>query len=287
MDLPFRQSTTLPPRLFAIGDLHGCDAELQVLLTHLVEKEKLTAEDQVVFVGDFIDRGPSSKGVIDLLLTFRQSFPATVFLRGNHEDMLLDYLGMGGTMGKAYMFNGGIQFLSSYGISSLSDAVEIVDSLPAEHIAFLTSLERAYMVGDFIFAHAGLNPNRSLEEQLDQDLFWIRQEFIHHPHNFQKTVIFGHTPYQDVLFDLPYKIGIDTGLVFGNMLTAIELVGKRLLQIEKGETEVRESEYSATSQGDPDIENFSESEVLEDGDLAADSEEGDEDDTEDDIEGEG
>ena len=225
--------------MFAVGDIHGCAAELQLLLKYFGEQLSLTEDDVVIFIGDYIDRGPDSKGVVDQLIEFQQNFPQTIFLRGNHEDMMLDYLGFDGRMGASYLLNGGDKFVQSYDLPGEASPQDILKALPTQHISFFLNLERYVTVGDYVFAHAGLNPLRDLEQQLDDDLFWIRDEFIANIHQFDKTVVFGHTPYQDIMFHLPYKIGIDTGCVYGNMLTCIEVLSGTIYQIDAQGDEVR------------------------------------------------
>ena len=230
----------LPERLFAIGDLHGCAAETAVLLDHLVDREGLSDRDLVVFVGDYVDRGPDSKGVIDLLIQFQQRHSNVIFLKGNHEDMLLEFLGYDGRLGHSYIVNGGAVTLQSYGLSVDQTVEEILAKWPPLHISFLLNLESYVEVGDFVVAHAGLNPLRDLRAQLDEDLFWIRDEFISNIHYFRKVVLFGHTPYQDLMFHVPYKIGLDTGLVFGNKLSCVEPITGKILQIDSGDRVVIE-----------------------------------------------
>jgi serine/threonine protein phosphatase 1 len=240
--IELRTIEKLPPRLFAIGDIHGCVDEARTLLSHLQSSLALNENDLVVFIGDYIDRGPDSKGVVDLLLDFKKTYPSSVFLKGNHEDMLLGYLGMGGNFGANYMYNGGVQFLRSYDISSVEAPENIVAQLPPAHLRFFQELLGGVIVGDYVFVHAGVNPLKRLEEQEPQDLFWIRDEFIMNIHRLQKTVVFGHTPFQDVMFHLPYKIGIDTGLYYGNLLTCIETINQEVYQI------ARKSEKVVTKQ---------------------------------------
>lgn len=227
-------------RVFVVGDLHGCFEEPKILLDHLEKREKLTDEDLVVFLGDYIDRGPSPKNLIDHLIDFKSRFPKTTFLRGNHEDMLLDFLGLSGRLGESFLYNGGIDTIQSYGISVFSSPEEMVNHLPKDHFDFFTGLDSIVVVNDsFICVHAGLNPLRELLMQNDGEIFWIRDEFIQNIHPFRKTVIFGHTPFQEILVDMPYKIGLDTGLVFGNKLSCLELTQGRLMQIEKGGIKVK------------------------------------------------
>ena len=239
----YREIDKLAGRVFAIGDSHGCDAELAVMLNHLTGPLALKADDLVVFIGDYIDRGPSSKGVIDRLISFGKKHLNSVFLRGNHEDILLGYLGLGGSQSYPGLYNGGKEFLKSYGVSDGDSSEKIMEAMPGEHVAFFVNLESYVITPQYIFAHAGLSPIRDLRAQLDQDIFWIRDEFIQNIHHFGKTVVFGHTPYERVLFHLPYKIGIDTGVVFGNKLSVVELTEKRIFSVGKGESVVKEDRF--------------------------------------------
>jgi len=220
-------------RAFVIGDIHGCVDEVDRLLDALAP----VAGDTVVFLGDYIDRGPSSKAVIDRLLRLRHEGPDCVFLKGNHEDMFLAFLGEHGTFGEAFLANGGGETLRSYGLQGEFGEV-CAEQLPPEHLEFLRSLQLRYEHGEFLCVHAGLDPARSLVAQRDEDLLWIRDEFIRRPHPFPYTILFGHTPQREVLIDAPYKIGLDTGLVYWNKLSCLELGEMRLFQLRRGERRV-------------------------------------------------
>src|SRR5262245_36933478 len=133
-------------RLFAIGDIHGCADETARLLDAL----PLAAGDTVAFVGDYIDRGPDSRRVVDHLLQWRTQTPArTVFLKGNHEDMALGYLGRGGQWGEAWLRNGGVAALRSYGIDPHAPRAEVALRMPPVHVAFLTALETSLVWGGY------------------------------------------------------------------------------------------------------------------------------------------
>jgi serine/threonine protein phosphatase 1 len=222
-----------PARTFVIGDIHGCVDEVDRLVDALAP----AAADTLVFLGDYVDRGPASKGVIDRLLRLRREGPRCVFLRGNHEDMFLGFLGEGGAFGEAFIANGGGHTLRSYGLQGEFGQLR-GDHLPPEHLEFLRSLQMHCAVGGFLCVHAGINPSRSLAAQRDEDLLWIRDDFVLRPHPFPFTVLFGHTPQREVLVDLPYKIGLDTGLVYGNKLSCLELAEQRLIQLRRGERRV-------------------------------------------------
>jgi serine/threonine protein phosphatase 1 len=235
-----RELSERPKRLFAIGDIHGHAAELDTLLDYIMKTKNIGQDDLMIFVGDYIDRGPQSKQVIDRLLELRRTWPQTIFLRGNHEDMLLSFLGLGGEGGEFYLKNGGAEFFASYDLEPAGSLVELRARLPAEHIHFFTSLEYGVILAEFLFVHAGVAPKRKLSQQTPSDLLWIRKEFIQSPHRIGKTVVFGHTAFNQIHIELPYRIGIDTGVAYGNQLSAVELVHGELFQVEVGENVVKE-----------------------------------------------
>jgi len=217
-------------RLFAVGDIHGCVDELVVLLGAIDPQPG----DKLVFLGDYVDRGPSPKGVIDCLIDLRDSLRCqTVFLRGNHEDMFCAFLGEHGSHGEAFLFNGGRQTLASYGVKMGTQRAQVAALIPPPHLEFLRALELSHVVDPYVFVHAGISPLHPLDQQQEEDLLWIREEFIRNRHRLAKTVIFGHTPQREVLWHLPYKIGLDTGCVYGNKLSCLDLSSRVLLQVER------------------------------------------------------
>lgn len=222
------------PRTFVVGDIHGCADDIDCLLDAIAPARA----DTVVFLGDYIDRGPASKAVIDRLLRLRHEGPRCVFLKGNHEDMFLAFLGRSGLYGDAFLFNGGEATLRSYGLSAASGQTT-AELLPPDHLDFLLALELHYQEGEFFCVHGGLAPTRPLDQQEVETMLWIRDEFISQPHPFPFTVLFGHTPQREVLLDLPYKIGLDTGLVYWNKLSCLELRDQRLYQLRRGQRTVR------------------------------------------------
>ena len=213
-----RQSTNSRQqnRLLAIGDIHGCLDQLKVLM----DKVLPTASDQVVFLGDYVDRGPAGAGVIDYLLEFGNTFPATVFLRGNHEQMFADYLE--GHDPSAFLMNGGLKTLSSYQDNGQWP-------IPSSHHTFLKTLSNCYETEGFIFVHAGLRPGIPLSEQDNSDLIWIRREFISSNYDWGKTVVYGHTPLEEP-FLAESRIGLDTGCVYGRQLTCCEVRTRKIWQ---------------------------------------------------------
>ena len=223
-------------RCYVIGDIHGCLDEL----AYLIEGLPLESGDRLVFLGDYVDRGPNSKGVLTYILELQKRKDLELIcLKGNHEDMFMAYLGLPGQHGDMFLYNGGLATLYSYGIKpkqiSLDDTLA---RITPDHIEFLKNLKRYFVMAPFILVHAGIHPLKTLEKQTDTDLLWIRNEFISHPHRLPYTVVFGHTPRNSVLFDLPFKIGLDTGLVYGNKLSCLEIVDKVLYQISRGHKQV-------------------------------------------------
>ena len=224
-------------RLFVVGDIHGCLDEL----VRLLEAIPAVAGDTIAFVGDYIDRGPDSRGVVDHLLAWRARTPATsVFLKGNHEDMALAYLGLPGHWGEAWMRNGGVAALHSYELDPQASPREIAARMPAEHLAFFSSLQMTCHWGDYLLVHAGIRPGVPLVAQQSDDLLWIREPFLDHPHDLGQTVVFGHTPYRRVVVGLPYRIGIDTGCVYGGALSCVLLPEGHVYQVRLGDTVVRD-----------------------------------------------
>lgn len=240
----FVEITKTPARIFAIGDLHGCASELEALLNYLCSKAQLSPQDQVIFIGDYIDRGPDSRATIEQVLAFSRQFPSTICLCGNHEKMFLDFINNSKAPRHFYLSNGGEECLRSYGLKSDSPKDKLRDKIPKNHLDFINSLERYVIFPEQVFAHAGLSPLKDLRDQADEDLFWIRDEFIYNIHVFNKLVVFGHTPHQELFIDLPYKLGIDTGLVYGNMLTCAELISKEAFQVKAGSKKVKNSKWT-------------------------------------------
>ena len=222
-------------RFCIVGDIHACPAELETLLTAL----SLQPEDHLVCLGDYIDRGPDAKAVVDLLLGIQTAEVChCTFLKGNHEDMFLDFLGYDGLYGQSFLMNGGQHTLASYQCDPGTPGREVAALMPDAHRDFFLNLQ-LYLPADAILCvHAGINPGCALETQVAEDMLWIREAFFAHPHDLPYTVVFGHTPQREVGFDLPYKIGIDTGLVYGGKLTCLEITEKKLFQIERGSQRV-------------------------------------------------
>lgn len=214
--------------LIAIGDIHGCARTLNRLLDCLAP----AADDHLVFVGDYIDRGPDSNGVIERLLDLQKGIPCT-FLRGNHEALMLAYLDQGEY--DLWHVNGGVATLDSYVTDHQSQHVDI----PTRHIDFIRASELYADTPDFFFVHAGLKPHLSIEanlERYDEDVFlWERGHFQAREFAWEKCVVCGHTPQPEPI-DREKLIAIDTGCVYHmhpqlGRLTAVRLPEREFVSV--------------------------------------------------------
>lgn len=232
---------------YAIGDIHGCLEETRTIVETLRSEENLRPDDTLVFLGDYVDRGPDSKGVIDYLIELNQG-QHCVFLMGNHEDMMLWWLqishgrqrmeiGRQAQYASVWIPNGGDRTLHSYGIDLFDykdRQGEVIDALPENHLEFLKALKYYYIDGSNLYVHAGIDwqamvaetPEKAVELSSDETLLWDRLAY-QQPNAFG-TMIYGHTPSkQGVRWNrrdvgVPFSVGMDVGCVFGaNPLVAI------------------------------------------------------------------
>lgn len=238
------QGVALPERIFALSDIHGCAEELKLMLRHLVEHENIGPNDWVVFIGDYIDRGPNSRAVITRLIAFKRQHRRCIFLSGNHEDLLYGYLGFTPDDDPGcFLRNGGRETLKSYGTTSCAPRDEIIKAFPKSHLQFLRRLGHVAIIGDFVFAHSGLNWSKSLEEQNERDVWWHRKPWYQHTHSLGKTIVHGHTPQSRVVFQTPYEINVDTGCAYdddeyGRCLSCVEVQTGQVFQVKRGAHEV-------------------------------------------------
>ena len=209
-------------KIFAIGDIHGCAAKLSLLLKRLPFDP---ARDTLVFLGDYLDRGPQVKEALEQICRLRREGVHIVPLMGNHEYLLLEYHKTGDQALLPYLRGLGLgNTLESYGGASLAQLTSLA-FLPPEHRAFLDSLLPYWETEEYIFVHAGLRHDQPLAEQDISDLCEIREPFLNAEIDYGKQVIFGHSSFATPLVT-PYRIGIDTGAVYGNFLTALKLPGE-------------------------------------------------------------
>ena len=205
-------------KTFIVGDVHGC----LEMLKRLIDTIKWNpSKDRLIFIGDYIDRGENAKGVIDFILQLQGNSPLVECLIGNHEKMFLDYLSNNDP--QSFILNGGLSTLRSYKESGRRTLDPLI---PSSHLAFLSSLSSMIELEQYYITHAGFRPHRGIEDQELFDLIWIRDEFIYSDYDFGKVVIFGHTPFHSPMI-MKNKIGIDTGAVYGNCLTCLELPDRR------------------------------------------------------------
>jgi serine/threonine protein phosphatase 1 len=229
--------------IYAIGDIHGRLDLLTDLLAQVAADARRHPADQhreLVFLGDYIDRGTQSRGVIDALLDLGWPEFTPTFLMGNHEEAMLEFLD-GQADGVGWLTYGGLETLISYGIAlrklpmDTASATELRDALraavPPRHVDFLRRCVLSHVEGDYVFVHAGVRPGRSLEQQDRRDLLWIREEFLRAPGALPgKVVVHGHT-ICDSPQDLGHRIDIDTGAFVSGQLTCLVLrgAGRRFL----------------------------------------------------------
>ncbi len=227
-------------RIYAIGDVHGRFDLLQAMHRLIAaENEKLPLADWVVIhLGDYTDRGPQSRQVLDLLVRATGDSERMLALAGNHDIGLLEFLETGDAFG-LFAGNGGRQTALSYGIDiDFSDAASVAagwkafaKAIPSSHVQFLRGLPRSMVFGDFFFCHAGIRPGIDLDDQDPDDLIWIRGEFLNHPSLYSKVIVHGHTPVDDVDVRLN-RINVDTGAFASGRLSAIMIDGNRKFLLE-------------------------------------------------------
>jgi len=230
-----RRSSTPPGTvIWAVGDVHGRLDLLEPLVEAVVADlaASTPARKILVFLGDYIDRGPDSRGVIDLLVRLKgRAGIETHFLRGNHEDRMEAFLTQP-DLGPGWCDYGGREALMSWGVTPpmlKTDTAAWVAACAAlnaavsdDQRAFLCDQESGLVIGDYFFAHAGARPGVALARQNPQDLMWMRGAFLDHPAPFEQVVVHGHTPSQTVHAD-HRRIGIDTGGYATGVLTALRL----------------------------------------------------------------
>lgn len=221
-------------RVYAIGDIHGRADLLVQLLEKIVDDnmaQSIVERQVIIFLGDYIDRGPGSCDVIDILTSELPNGYEFFFLKGNHEAMMLEAMKNRQAL-PTWFHNGGQKTLLSYGINperyivtpgeALKLGELLAEKMPDRHKKFFRKLRLSVSIGDYFFVHAGVNPVTSIENQKERDLLWIRQRFLKHKRKFEKIIIHGHSVSNSP--DLKSnRIGIDTGAWKTGKLTALRL----------------------------------------------------------------
>jgi serine/threonine protein phosphatase 1 len=232
--------------LYAIGDIHG-RRDLLERLVQLIEEDAARLPEgikpQIIFLGDYIDRGLQSRDVINFFTSGAVDRFDPVYLMGNHEEALLRFY-QEASFGNQWARYGGAETLYSYGLvppnqrASLNSHAEMAAArdawtkvwnefrvrLPAEHLAFFQNLQPYHIAGDYLFVHAGLRPGVDLDRQTMRDMLWIREEFLEDTQAFPKMIVHGHTPMDTVHHD-DRRLGLDTGAFLTGRLTAARLSG--------------------------------------------------------------
>ncbi len=229
---------------YAIGDIHGYDDHFERLIDRIrIDAELAGEKPRVVLLGDYIDRGPKSRQVLDRILRLEAApWCDLIALKGNHEDALLRFLD-DPLFGDTWRTWGGAATLASYGIDmpffvSRAEVWEETSeafsrAIDPVHRAMLERLPASYQDGDYLFVHAGVDPDRPLSEQGPETWMYIRGRFLRAEKACDYVVVHGHTP-EDEPSDLPWRIGVDTGIYFNGILTAVRLHGetRRFLSVE-------------------------------------------------------
>ena len=222
--------------IYAIGDIHGRD-DLLAKLHAAIEEELVTVteprEATVVYLGDYIDRGPDSRAVINRLLDQPVKGAKSVFLKGNHEDVMLRFIA-GESGGQSWLSIGGGATAKSYGVPMSPGESDrgtrstirkhLREKVPERHIAFLSDLRMVYEAGDYLFVHAGIRPGRPLEEQSPQDLLWIRREFLTSRRNHGRIIVHGHSASEKTVVKRN-RICVDTAAYATDCLSCVVLAG--------------------------------------------------------------
>ncbi len=240
-------------RAYAVGDVHGRLDLLDTLLQSIEAdvRARPSRKTSIVFLGDLIDRGPSSAGVVERLRTLRPDFAAPLFLMGNHEEVLLRILEGEASLIPSWLRFGGTETLESYGvdadeITTSTDAealAKVRGAIPDAHSAFIASFADTVSFGDYLLVHAGIRPGVELSEQSKADLRWIREPFLEDQSERDFIVVHGHTIRPDVEITAN-RIGVDTGAFHTGVLTALAIDGKDRWFVQTGQKKVRSEPLS-------------------------------------------
>ncbi|HEY3848601.1 MAG TPA: metallophosphoesterase [Acetobacteraceae bacterium] len=227
-----RAPAAVPPgrRIYAIGDIHGCDAQLARLHEIIAEDLARRPVDTAVLlhIGDYVDRGADTAGVLARLAAGSpvDSIP-TVNLLGNHDDTMLNALSGDRAAATDWLFAGGRPALQSYGIDPDSPRESWPARMPPEHLEFLRRLSLCHQEGGYFFVHAGVRPGIALDQQTREDMLRIRQPFLYTERDLGAVVVHGHTPVKVPVVQ-HNRVAIDTGAVFGGVLTCVVLEGETI-----------------------------------------------------------
>ena len=223
--------------IFSIGDIHGCLKQLISLQKKIINSEDFKKDnDLLIYLGDYIDRGPHTKIVINQIIKLQNENIKSIFLMGNHEQVMIDFLFNKINNLRYWLSLGADQTFRSYDIEVAEFIKDgfgdkkieklrnvFLNQLTEKHIHFLKNLKLSYTLGKYLFVHAGVNPEKSILEQNKEDFLWSRSDkFFDKNFKFEKIVVHGHTPEKEVV-NFPYRINIDTGCFFSGKLSSVYL----------------------------------------------------------------
>ncbi|RHZ99656.1 serine/threonine protein phosphatase [Cereibacter sphaeroides] len=233
-------------RSYAIGDIHGHLSLLQEIHGRIAADRARTGDDEapVVHIGDLVDRGPDSRGVVEYLRQGIEQGENWVVLKGNHDRMFAGFLrdpthqdpGLRGDLSWLHPRLGGGPTLESYGVAHAADRPvaivhrEAVALVPAEHVAFIEALPAFYRRDEALFVHAGIRPGVPLAEQIEDDLVWIREPFLSDPRDHGMLVVHGHTAI-DAVTHYGNRLNLDSGAAYGGPLSAVVIEGRSVWQL--------------------------------------------------------
>lgn len=227
-----RAPAAVPPgrRVYAIGDIHGCDAQLANLYEIIGEDFARRPIDAplLLHIGDYVDRGADTAGVLERLASGSpiDAMPVVNIL-GNHDETMLNALSGDRAAATDWLFAGGVPALQSYGIDPQSPREAWPAQVPPKHLEFLRNLTLCHQEGGYFFVHAGVRPGIALGKQTREDMLRIRQPFLYTEQDLGAVVVHGHTPVKAPVVR-PNRIAIDTGAVFGSVLTCVVLEGEMI-----------------------------------------------------------
>lgn len=256
-----RGNSTIDKLTYAIGDVHGCHSLLLEMIELIrADSRGYTGRPRIVLLGDYVDRGPSSKEVLDTVIALEQAtWCDTIALLGNHEQVLKQFL-LDSAKGPNWVMFGGAETLASYGVQApprqsvegwLEARRQLARHFPSDHLSFLNRARLLFRAGDYLFVHGGVKPGVPWDKQTVENLLWIRDEFLNAERPCEFVVVHGHTA-NEVVQHTPWRIGVDTGAYVTGKLTCVRLFEneRKFISVSKWDTRtVREEElHPAESQ---------------------------------------
>ena len=229
-------------QVFAVGDIHGCKDLLDIIHRKIIDASKnKEGEKLLIYLGDYIDRGPNIKDTIQTLIDFNPIDFKKIFLLGNHEQMLLEFISESKNSPYVWIANGGLETLNSYAhdLSNYIDDTmhlsfdkkirnEFIKLIPLSHMDFFNQLILNYTWEDYFFVHAGINPDISLEMQEKETMLWTREKHFFNPTmEYEKIIVHGHTP-REKIEKLPCRINLDTGSFYSGKLSCLLIEDQQL-----------------------------------------------------------